>query len=162
MTGEEIKAALTGNSVAGVWGSTPYVSSFDASGTAGNGSSAGTTSSTTSCEGLSGSARQSCMQQQQSPTARTPGRSEDSASREGGRTPGRSEDSASRTGVPPGQRDSGTMGAPAAGGTPDSSSTGRSGGSMGGSSSGSSSGSMGGSSGSSSGGGMGGSSGGGK
>ena len=32
MTGEEIKAALTGNSVAGVWGSTPYVSSFDASG----------------------------------------------------------------------------------------------------------------------------------
>jgi hypothetical protein len=80
------------------------------------------------------------MQRQQSPTARTPGRSEDSASREGGRTPGQSEDSASRTGVPPGQRDSGTMGAPAAGGTPGSgngSSTGRSsGGSMGGSSSG--------------------------
>lgn len=103
-------------------------------------SARGTTGSTTSCEGLSGSARESCMQRQ-SPTARTPGRSEDAASREGGRTPGQSEDSASRTGVPPGQRDSGTMGAPAAGGTPGSGSSGTdrsSGGSMGGSSGGSS------------------------
>jgi hypothetical protein len=32
MTGAEIAAALTGHSVEGVWGSTPYVSSFDAHG----------------------------------------------------------------------------------------------------------------------------------
>ena len=32
MTGEEIAAALTGNRVEGVWGSTRYVSSFDAHG----------------------------------------------------------------------------------------------------------------------------------
>lgn len=32
MTGPEIAAALTGNSVEGVWGSTRYVSSFDAQG----------------------------------------------------------------------------------------------------------------------------------
>jgi hypothetical protein len=32
MTGAEIQAALTGNRVEGVWGSTSYVSSFDAHG----------------------------------------------------------------------------------------------------------------------------------
>jgi hypothetical protein len=51
---------------------------------------------------------------------RSPGRSGESASREGGRTPGKSEDSASRTGVPPahGKRDANEQGAPAAGGSP--------------------------------------------
>ena len=69
------------------------------------------------CAGLKGPAFDTCIQQQ-SNTARTPGRSEDSASREGGRTPGRSEDSASRTGTAPGSTNSAPMGAPAAGGAP--------------------------------------------
>jgi hypothetical protein len=78
------------------------------------------------------------MKQQQSPTARTPGRSEDAASREGGRTPGRSEESASRTGVPPGKSDTGTMSAPGAGGNGGSSAgSSSSGGSAGGSAGGS-------------------------
>lgn len=69
------------------------------------------------CEGLTGAARTTCMQQQLN-TPRTPGRSEDATSREGGRTPGRSEDSASRTGEPPGRFESTPMGPPAAGGSP--------------------------------------------
>ena len=75
-----------------------------------------------SCEGLKGPALNTCLQQQKN-AARTLGRSEDSASREGGRTPGRSEDSASRTGTPPGKMDPSPMGAPAAGGTPKGSSS---------------------------------------
>jgi hypothetical protein len=85
-------------------------------GVSGSGSASGGVSGSgtaQSCEGMSGSARDNCMQ---SNTARTPGRSEDAASREGGRTPGRSEDSASRTGTPPGQFNSSPMGNPAAGG----------------------------------------------
>ena len=54
------------------------------------------------CKDLKGSALATCLQQQQN----TP------------RTPGRSEESASRTGTPPGKIDSGPLGAPAAGGTP--------------------------------------------
>ena len=51
------------------------------------------------CAGLSGTARETCLQQQ---TVRTPGRSEDAASRAGGGTPGSSADAAARTGVAPG------------------------------------------------------------
>ena len=80
----------------------------------------GSTAKQLNCEGLKGPARITCLQEQKN-TARTPGRSEDSASREGGRTPGRSEDSASRTGTPPGKFESNPAGAPAAGGTPKSS-----------------------------------------
>jgi hypothetical protein len=68
-----------------------------------------------SCENLKGPAREACLKRQ---SPGTPGRSEDSASREDGRTPGRSEDSASRTGMPPRKFDSAPMGAPAAGGAP--------------------------------------------
>lgn len=85
-------------------------------GVSGSGSASGSVSggaAAQGCEGMIGSARDNCLR---SNTARTPGRSEDAASREGGRTPGRSEDSASRTGTPPGQFNSSPMGSPAAGG----------------------------------------------
>jgi hypothetical protein len=68
----------------------------------------------TECDDLSGPARDTCIQQQQN-IARTPGRSEDAASRQGGRTPGQSEDSASRSGTPPGQFNQSPMGTPASG-----------------------------------------------
>jgi hypothetical protein len=69
------------------------------------------------CNDLKGPARDTCLEQQKN-TARTPGRSEGSASREAGQTPGRSDDAASRTGTPPGKFDSSPAGAPAAGGAP--------------------------------------------
>jgi len=82
-----------------------------------SGSVSGDARMNTRCDDLKGPARETCLRRQ-SNTARTPNRSEDAVSREGGRTPGRSEDSASRTGTPPGSMNSSPMGAPAAGGMP--------------------------------------------
>jgi len=62
----------------------------------------GSTAKQQSCEGLKGPALNTCLQQQKNAA----------------RTPGRSEDSASRTSTPPGKMDPSPMGAPAAGGTP--------------------------------------------
>lgn len=81
------------------------------------GGASGSAATQLNCNDLKGPARATCLQQQKN-TARTPGRSEDSTSREGGRTPGRSEDAASRTGTPPGKFESNPAGAPAAGGAP--------------------------------------------
>ena len=59
------------------------------------------------CKGLKGPAHETCLQHQKNAA----------------RTPGHSEDSASRTGTPPGKMDPSPMGAPAAGGTPKGSSS---------------------------------------
>lgn len=92
-----------------------------ASGGASGSASSDARMNTNKCADLTGPARDTCIQQQLN-TARTPGRSESSTSREGSRTPGRSEDSASRTGTAPGPMNPSPMGAPSAGGMPKGSS----------------------------------------